>query len=165
MGGKVVVKDGPWRKLLARAYGLDKAHVKVGVLADKGGEDEHTEGITMLELAAIHEFGSPAAGVPQRSFIRSTFDQRAAELAETAAKLARLIVTKGMPVRQALGLLGQWGVKEVKATIREQRTTSEFYEPQANRPSTVARKGSDTPLVDTGRLINAVTSQVSEGDE
>lgn len=161
----VIVRDKAWRELLAMAHGLDKAHVKVGVLASQGGTaTAATVGpgtpITMVELAAIHEFGSPAAGIVERSFIRSTIARKEQELSDVCAKLARGVVTQKMPVKKALGILGQWVTAQIKATIVERKT--EGPEAQENFLSTVLRKGSDTPLVDTGRMINAITYEVFE---
>ena len=140
------------------------AHVKVGVLAGAGGEDMHGD-ITMIELAAIHEFGSPAAGIPERSFVRSTFERKEVSdaMAQLCGKLANAIITDKMAPAQALGLLGQWGTAEIRRTIAERLTVGP--DPQENAASTIARKGSTTPLVDTGRLVNAITSSVELGEK
>ncbi len=134
------------------------AHVKVGILQSKGGGAAH-DGISMVELAAIHEFGSPAAGIPRRSFIYATFQVRKTrELVAITSKLAKKVIAGGMSVEHALGVLGIWGAAAVKKTIRDKLTIGP--DPQANSPATIAAKKSATPLVDTGRLINAVAHEV-----
>lgn len=155
------VDDRVWKKLLAVAHNLDKAHVRVGVLASKGGS-ERVPGtdFDMVTLAAVHEFGSPAAGVPERSFIRRTFEQKRDELAQVCGLLAREIITKGMDPLKALARLGAWGAAEVKKTITQGEGV-----PPPNAPSTVAAKGSDRPLVDTGRLVGSINFEVVEGEE
>ena len=140
------------RALLLESAAAKESHVKVGVLAQKGGKEAAEGGdITMIELAAIHEFGSPAAGIPQRSFIRSTFarDENHRALKELAAKLTTQVI-HGMKLERALGLMGAWAVARIRETI-DQRLT-QGPEPQENAPYTIAKKGSDLPLVDTGRL-------------
>lgn len=140
------------RALLLNSAAAKESHVKVGVLAQKGGKATVPGGdISMIELAAIHEFGSPAAGIPQRSFIRSTFarQENHRALAEMAAKLTQRVI-HGMPLERALGIIGTWAVARIRETI-DQRLT-EGPEPQENAPSTIRKKGSDLPLVDTGRL-------------
>lgn len=154
----VTVRDGVWKKLLAKAHELDKSYVKVGVLASKGGGAAHGEdNISLIEIAAIHEFGN--GHVPERSFIRSTFYvRRVNALATMVAKLAKAIVTEGMTPKKALSLLGQWAASEVKETI------TEIDIPPPLADSTIMAKGSSKPLVDTGQLKNSITYEVVEGE-
>lgn len=149
-----------WKRL-QRALALNSAaaqesHVKVGIIAAEGGDDATPDGISMIELAAIHEFGSPAAGIPQRSFIRSTFNRN--DVRREMGELTGSLVTKvihGMPLSRALGLVGAWGVDQIRHTIKNRQTQGP--ESQALKPSTIKRKGSDLPLVDTGRLLGALS--------
>lgn len=55
--------------------------------------------------------------------------------------------------------LGIAGVEQ----IQEAFDTEGFGEWQPNAPQTIARKGSDKPLIDTGRLRGAVTYEVENG--
>lgn len=156
----VQVNESEWRALLARAHDLDSGYVKVGVLQGQGAEqlvEGEAEGstITLAELAAIHEYGSPT--IPSRSFIAGTFMiRRANELASTCARLCREVVTKGMPAQRALQLLGQWAAKEVKSTF------TEIDIPPPLAPATIRAKGSSRPLIDTGQLRNSITYAVVE---
>lgn len=155
---KVKVDTKIWDRLRAKLP--EDAHVKVGVLTNA----KHPgSGISMLELAAIHEFGSPAAGIPERSFIRATFERAEVEakLQAFAGRLAKAVVDDKLTWQQALGQLGAWATSQIKMTIKQRLTDGP--EDQANRPSTIAKKGSDLPLVDTGRLINAITWIVMRG--
>lgn len=133
---------------------LGTSTVKVGVLSSKGG-DADRDGISMVELAAIHEFGSPAANIPERSFIRRTFAAKEREVAAMSSKIGAAIFAGRMDARRGLEILGAWGATEVKKTI-----TSGAGIPPPNAPSTIAKKGSDRPLVDTGRLLGAITWEV-----
>jgi len=145
------------RKAVAKA---GASHVRVGVLQSKGGSATAESGISMVELAAIHEFGAPGAGIPERSFIRSTLRVRkAAELARVQTKLATAIIEKNMPVKKALGILGSWAATECKNTITQTAI------PPPLKAATIARKGSDRALVDTGRLLGAISYEVVEGGE
>lgn len=148
------------RALLLESAAAKESHVKVGIIASKGGNASVEGGdISMIELAAIHEFGSPAAGIPQRSFIRSTFarSENVNAMIELTAKLTTKVI-HGMKLETALGLIGAWGVARIRETINERLTVGP--EPQENAPSTIAKKGSDLPLVDTGRLKQALTWKV-----
>ena len=110
----------------------------------------------MVELAAVHEFGSRDGTIPERSFIRSTFARQRVPLGKMCERLARMVVTKGMDVHQAMTLLGAWGASEVRKTI-----TGGHVEP-ALKPATIAAKGSSKPLIDTGQLVGAITYEVSD---
>lgn len=153
-----------WDKIRGEVRKLERAHAKIGVLQSKGGNAER-DGITMIELAAIHEFGSPNAGIPERSFLRSTFRvHRRQELLALVTKLAGQVTSGNMTTKRALGILGQWGAAAVKNTIRSKQTIG-MTDPGARQEllqSTIDRKGSSTPLIDTGRLINTISYEVVE---
>lgn len=162
MGGD----DSVWRALHRKMTeaGIENAHVKVGVLAAAGAESAGA-GITMVELAAIHEFGSPAAGIPERSYIRFTMLAKGDELRTKCTALAVLLVNEQMTFDRALGLLGTWASTEIRKSITERKIKQEL------RPATIARKNrtskdatdQTTALVDTGRLLNAITWEVNLG--
>lgn len=153
--GKVTVDDKVWQDIRTRVAGLDKRKVRVGVLGSKGGNAVHEGGITMIELAAIHEFGSPAAQIPERSFLRRTFKASSVWLPAFQAKLVRNVIVGKVGVEQALGLLGTKCAAMVKHTI-----VGGEHIPPPLKPATIARKGSDRPLVDTGRLVNAIDYEI-----
>lgn len=151
--------DAVWRKLYKRAMDTRTLKARVGVLAGKGGERTHADSdLTLVEIAAIHEFGTE--NIPERSFIRRTFYERAASgLRAKVADITRAIILGAVEVRQGIGLLGAWGAAEVKNTI----TQTDIPPPLA--PATVAAKGSSKPLVDTGQLLNAITWEVVDTRE
>lgn len=148
--------DAVWRKLYKRAIEMRTLKARVGVLASKGGmRAAGDSGLTLVELAAIHEFGTEDGHIPERSFVRRTFYERAAtELREMCGKITKAIVLGAIDVRQGIGMLGAWGAAQVKNTI----TQTDIPPPLA--PSTVAAKGSTKPLVDHGQLLNAITWEV-----
>lgn len=148
--------DKEWRRILGDVRELAQMRVQIGILASKGGNEPHDEEseLTMIEILAIHEFGSPAANIPERAPIRTTFVRKQDELVEICAK-ASTAVMGGMKPRRALEIVGIWGSTEVKKTI----TADAHLEPPL-KPATVAKKGSSRPLVDTGRLVNAITYEV-----
>lgn len=136
------------RAELERAKGLKCV---VGWIAGSQGSEGHEGGLTNLELAGIHEYGSPSRGIPERAPVRRTFEARRGDLAKLAGRLGKEIVRGKMKAEQALGLLGARFAADVKGFIASGSATPE------NAPATVARKGSSTPLVDTGRLLGSIT--------
>lgn len=176
---KVRVETSAWRRV-REAMLASPARVRVGILRATTHTTIEagilmTKPISMLELAAIHEFGSPAANIPERSFIRSTVNTKRTELNEAidnivgrsiASVLRKTHIYRSDVVeatKKALGLVGQKAVALMRQTIRQRQTVGP--DPQQLKPETIARKGSSLPLVDTGQLINAITYEVVEGVE
>lgn len=154
MGAKLTDKDLGWAEMLKRAKEIEDGRVRVGVLSDEKVEGED---FTLAELAAVHEYGTEDGRIPARSFLRSTFDDQREQMVETGKKLINAVLGGKMTTDQALGLLGAKLAAAVKARIVARV-------PPPNKPSTIAHKGSDKPLIDTGRLINAVTWSVDKGE-
>jgi hypothetical protein len=152
------IDDRVWRDLKRKIPKIDAAHVKVGVLASKGGNEQvegAPAGFDLVALAATHEYGSSDGHVPERSFLRRTLNLKREVFAAAAAKIARGLLADKLDFRKGLDILGALGATEVKKTITEGEGV-----PPPNAPSTVARKGSSRPLVDTGRMLNAITWEV-----
>ncbi len=151
----VVFDDRKLQGILASVKKMDRAHVKVGVLASKGGNVKHGESeFTLIELMAVHEYGSADGRIPDRAPIRLTFETNEQEMEGFIAKLAKAVVMGAMKLSHALALLGQKGVAEVKKTI----TQSDL--PPPLKQATIDAKGSDRPLVDTGQLVNSINYEV-----
>ncbi len=149
------------REFLRRYPSARGAFVKVGVTADVGGEpkkqgtDKPASGkkpLTLVEVAWFNEFGTKH--IPERSFIRSTTDEQRSQLAQIKKRLAIEITAGRQTVASALAILGEW----MQAQIQQKITR--LSEPP-NAPSTVARKGSRNPLIDTGQLRQSIRYQVT----
>lgn len=152
--------DRVWRQLKAKLAKAEGAEVRVGVLASKGGDAEAAPGFPMTALATVHEYGSPRNGIPERSFIRSTFEAKAGEVGKITERLARGFVEGKISLARAYEVLGTKGAAMVKATI-----ASGPHIPPPLKPATVKAKGSDRPLVDTGALKNAISYEVVAAGE
>lgn len=165
---EVKIDDAAWQKLQAELLELGRKYVKVGVLSESG---TYVDGnISIVGVAAVHEFGDPATSerpwtIPERSFIRRTFIENQDELAAFTGELAGKVVQHalgrgGYGEDKALDLLGQWGVSRIRRTI----TAGAGVPPPLAR-STVENKGSSRPLVDTERLLGAISYEVKSGGE
>ncbi len=168
----VRVTDHGAAALLSRARELTAdLRVRVGVLDNASKRDKAPRGarskkarvrakaagrtraqrLSLLEVAVVHEFG--AGPVPQRSFIRATIDTKRSDIEAEMANLARGVVSGKIDGRAALDLLGAkvagWCQARIAAGIAP-----------ALKPATIRRKGSSTPLVDTGQLRSAITWRV-----
>lgn len=117
---------------------LTQREVRIGVL----DASAHSEGITNAQLLTIHEFGSRANNIPERSVLRTT-------IAESRAEVASILVdgiTQGAPrALEAAGRLVQVRVKAKFGSARLKR---------AKQPDT------NGPLYDTGKLKRAIRYKV-----
>lgn len=136
------------QKLAREAAKARNSRVKVGVLSTAG--THATSGINLAELAAVHEFGSPGKGIPQRSFIRAPLTNSLV-ITTLIAKLGKGILLGRFTHKQALEILG------TKAATHLKNYTKLGGSPHKSlKAATIARKGSSRPLVDTGPLINSI---------
>lgn len=149
---KLIDRDLGMLDFIKRIREVKDARVHVGVLADdsKGGAREGD--LTVAEIAAILEYGTKDGHIPARPFLRHTFDAHREEMEKIGEKLIGQAVDGKITVDKALGIMGAKLSAEVKKCI-----TSGPGVPPPNAPSTIKAKGSSRPLVDTGRLVNAIT--------
>lgn len=123
-------------------------YVDVGVLEKK---DARSDDIGNMELALIHELG--LGDVPERSFIRDTIDLNVNKYRLLIKNLAWRIAVGHIRKKQALNFIGMM----VQADMRARITAGI---PPPNAESTIARKGSSTPLIDTGQLRASIDYEV-----
>ena len=88
--------------------------------------------------------------IPPRPFITSAMFKARGELKTFMRKEAIGILTGKITVDQSLMRLGIWGQQKIQDQIGSNMAP-------ANSPVTVALKGSNRTLIDTGRLRNSVT--------
>jgi hypothetical protein len=140
-------RDKGWNR--AKRYIRDRKaqYVDVGVMTV---HDLRSDDVTNTMLAMVHEFG---LGVPERSFIRSTVDEKQLEYIKFMHKLGGLVAVGKMTKKQALTLLGAKVEADMKTNIRS------GIEP-ALAASTVASKGSSKPLINTGQLASSIDYEV-----
>jgi hypothetical protein len=117
--------------------------------------------LTVADIARFHEFGvSPFQlpsgavhpGIPQRSFIRAWFDEEQTFIADTLRSRMQLVIAGKLTAERASAQIALAFEGSVKKRI------AKGIEPE-NRPSTIKKKGSSKPLIDTGQLRNAVRSR------
>lgn len=91
--------------------------------------------------------------IPERSFIRSTFDEKSNKWGTLFEGWIDDIVQGELTAEQVYERLGSVIQSDIQMTIRN------LYEP-SNAPATVKRKGTNNPLIDTGKLRQSVTWKV-----
>ena len=151
MGFRIKDTDKGYKARLAGLLSLKApAHVDVGILESAGAE---ADGTSVIDVAFWNEFGT--ATIPERSFIRAWFDEAEPQLREEFTKLMHGVAAGKRTRAEVLELMGQRMVGQV-----QERISAGI--PPENAPSTAARKGSTTPLIDTGVLRSSVTYRASE---
>lgn len=146
----VTVKDtdmGFEEMVLGAESLLRQAYVKVGVI----GQASHGDGLTIVDIATFHEFGTEH--VPPRSFVRATVDGNIQKIQDRQEEIMDKILFEGADAQVEMGRLGL----EVQGMMQK-RIKDRISPP--NKPSTIARKGSDVPLIDTGQLWRAISFEV-----
>lgn len=162
MGG-ITIRDTDrgYAALVKRVYGIAHPRVEVGILAGAGADEPAvgSDDLTLLEVAVCNEFGTTDLDgnilVPERSFIRGWFDENEAKLRALLLELMKTVVSGKRTKEQALEMLALVAIGQIQERI------SAGIEPE-NAPSTIARKGSSTPLIDKGQLRAGISSRIGE---
>ena len=141
--------------------------VHIGIFADASRDGA----VPMLVIAAANEFGAKIPKrqarfedlddenpekwviIPERSYLRAWFDENVDVLQATMERLLGQVVEGKISGRAALETIGGYVVTQVQAYMVDLKTPP-------NAPSTIARKGSSNPLIDTGQLKDAITWRV-----
>ena len=129
-----------------------QATVTVGIHQDDGDKSHGL--FTVAQIAAVHEYGSEDGKIPQRSFIRDTHDLNLQANLERLKRLEEHVLTGKLTQHQMLTYLGEVASKQMVSRINQ------GIAPELKK-STVRRKGSSTPLVDTGQLKGSITFKVN----
>jgi hypothetical protein len=140
-------------KALADRLKAGEFYVKVGVPDDpavnEAGEASHE--VTLGDTARWLEFGTPTA--PERPIFRNGIRNSIGEL-QRLGKVNLLLISQGqMTVDRVLGLMGALAAGRIK----QEFGSSELA---PNAPSTIERKGSSRPGIDTAQTKNSVTWEV-----
>lgn len=118
-------------------------------------------GMPIATVAKINEYGATIKRgkakiiIPARPFMRLAAKKIKVKIVDVQRKIARQMVNGKIDVKQGLGQIGLFMEGEIVDSIKNGGWV-------ANAPSTVAKKGFDKPLIDTGQMWQSVASKVSE---
>lgn len=127
---------------------LKQGVVRVGFFEDSKYEST----LPVARVARINEFG---AGVPARPFMRPAVFEKKTDLNNMVHRMYRQAIRDNQDTLDTLGKFGEY----VEFLIKEQiRNTTE----PPNAPSTIKKKGRNSPLRDTMLMLNSVKYQVEE---
>jgi len=161
---RTVINDIP--ELKGKLKDINKKRVEIGAF---NGSHDH--------LASIHEYGlnikvtkdmraylhsqglhlKPSTKyikIPERSFLRATFDEQNDEILKKCAKTLNQVIAGKMSVDEFLNRYGRIFATAIKEYMRD-------LDNPANHPYTIDKKGSSSPLVARGHLIEAIGWKLS----
>lgn len=122
------------------------SEVRVGFLEGATYDD----GTPVAEVAAIQNFGAPAAGVPARPFFS---DMVTKESPEWGTQFGQIMRATDLDAAKGLELMGEGIAGQLRQSIVDTNDP-----PLAT--ATIRRKGFDKPLVDTGHMLNSIDKEV-----
>lgn len=160
---KVTRKAGKIDALRQAVKGLGSAKGEVGWFPSARYEG----GQPVAGVAAVQEFGSAARGIPPRSFMRTTATEQSQDWARIAAPLARAAALgKVAPssMAEAVCLAAEGAVRAKITKIQEPALAPATVDARRRRLANGgkgARASIAKPLVDTGVLLNSLTSEVT----
>lgn len=139
----------------AKAH-LDKLAEKYRLLSEQeitvgfpeGKQKAYPDGTSVVAVAAANCFGTK--NIPMRNFMGyAALDirKRCGPILKAMAELEAGKVGQMPKLQNAAGLLAENSIKQAIIDLRD----------PPNAPSTIARKGSSNPLIDTGHMKSAVT--------
>jgi len=145
--------DRGMKEIREQIAALSKLQVKVGIIEGSGEVD----GTDIAQYAAYNEFGVPGKkkkwNIPPRPFIRGWIENNQDKIKAMQDRLYKKVSEGKMSADEAIKKLGQYAQDGIKRYIRN----GEF---EPNAESTVRRKGSSRPLIDTGTMRNSVRYEV-----
>lgn len=172
---KVRIKevDLGWDKLQADLKKIEELQAETGY-TQSGGD------FGMAGLAAVHEFGAnipvtekmrkylasqglflkadtKVIKIPERPFMRESFDRNIDTITKAGYALADKVLIGKIGPELAYEIWGDSYKSELQKGV-----ITKGLNLKKNHPFTVERKGSDTPLVDKGRLISGIETKVVE---
>jgi hypothetical protein len=153
MGNRVRDIDHGFKALKARVQQMKGSFVKVGFMEGQERTDDG-ETSSMVMVAASNEYGTEDGRIPERSFMRSTFDEKREELGRIMAAETRAILDGRKDPRLSLRLVGEKHQGDVIRKIRS-------HPPPPNAESTIKAKESSGTLIDSGQMAQSVRYEVT----
>ncbi len=144
------------RQVMKSVSDLGNVRIMAGWV--RPGQKHGDTKLTMAQLACVMEYGAKVGKktyIPPRPMLRMTGRLKSKNWVQQAGKLAKSVLegkSKGNTAQHTLGAL-------IAADIKDVMNNSSLFAP--NAPSTVRKKGKNTPLLDTLELVNAVWYEVN----
>ena len=140
--------------LLKRLDQLNGTEVEVGFFEEDRYGPEN-DNLPVATVAAYNEFGTTHN--PQRPFMSDAFTDGMSQrkMASLMGDVFEASMKNGMATKRLLNVLGRITGELIEISIQQYAATG------GNSPATIKAKGKDTPLIDTGKMIESVRFQIN----
>lgn len=138
------------KEIKDRVAQLSRKKVAVGFPRGKLNAPHYEDGSSIIDVAIRNNYG---IGVPRREFMKIAKEKWVKFIEESFKDLQEDIIEGKIDYDDFLKVMGEQGAEFVRKSIVDLRNPP-------NAPSTIAQKGSDNPLVDSGDLSKAATYEV-----
>lgn len=128
---------------------LADKEVRIGFQHGEASEDDGTD---ICDIAAWNELGTEH--IPSRPFLRKSVDENEGKINQFLQAEARSLAS-GKTAETLLNEIGNFQ----KSLVQEKITEGSFT---PNAESTIRRKGSSKPLIDTGRMRQSVNYVIKQ---
>lgn len=127
---------------------LENHYVVIGVLSD-----EKIDSVTVKEYSIYVEYGT--VNIPSRPFFRSATTAKSArmKILNYTRSQFREVIERNKTGKQALEAIGIFVKGKIQYSIKKGNWV-------ANSPATIAKKGKNNPLIDTGTMIKSIDYEI-----
>lgn len=133
-------RDLGWNEIIGKLEKSNGKTTRVGVVGP-AARQRMPSGLTVAQVAAVHEFGSPEANVPERSFLRAAVDDNRDAIVDEVDEVCGAILEPGPDeLRAGLERIGGMVQGFIQAKIRE------GLEPPLAESTVAANDGETRPL-------------------
>ncbi|PYY66166.1 hypothetical protein CRX42_33900, partial [Pseudomonas jessenii] len=122
------------------------------------GAGTYEDGLTLATIAAVNNFGSADGKIPARPVLGPAIEKGAPQYQRLAEVMIPKVLSGEMTMHILLEQMGQLAEGHIKQEITDLKTPP-------NAPSTIAAKGSDNPLIDTGAFRQSIRYVIDDGSE
>lgn len=161
---RVTRKAGKIEALRQTVKALDGAQSKVGWFPSAVYEN----GAPVAGVAHVQEFGSPSRGIPPRLGMRNTASEKRQEWAKTAETISRAAAQGKIAPGQVMEAVAMAAEGHVRETITKvtspalKQATIDARKRRLANGGKGAQASIAKPLVDTGILLNTLTSETTK---
>lgn len=145
---KILDIDRGWGKIIKNMRELASKEVRVGVQGEAGNEKS---GVNLVDVAVYNEFGTE--NIPARPFMSKSFDNSQRRVENLMKNEAGRLIEGRQNAEQVLKKSGLFLEGQAKKYV-----ASPVWVP--NAPSTIAKKGSSQPLIDSGLMRQSIRYEV-----
>lgn len=144
----VIDRDLGFNRIMRDLEKLDGMEVVAGMLRDSG---KASNGASYVDIATWNEYGTRR--IPSRPFIRISADTNRQAWAKMAQQCVNGVIDGDSPT-EAAQVIGHRMVEDIRKVIGDKSKLA------PNAPSTIAKKGRNEPLVDSGEMRRRVNFRI-----